>query len=116
MTDNLFRDTEPQVMTTKASRPLEGRVFVWAWTQWFERIEGEWGDVAFVPIAISEEELRELLSESAGHRVELAEVTGSVAKTVEEEFLDQAPLYPESAEVFDEVVDGPAGEDDFEHR
>ncbi len=114
MVNNLFRGTEPQVVTTNAHDPLEGRIFIWAWTEWFERIEGEWGDVAFTPVAIAETDLREWLSESGYD--DIVDVDEETAATVKSEFLEQEPLYPEGGEVYDEVGDLLEEEGDFEHR
>ena len=100
MEEDLFRGTEPQILTTNPRDPLEGRIFVWAKTMWFERIEGETGAVEFTPVAYSEEELRRWLFQ--GGPVELAELTGESADIIRQEFLEQTPLYPEAPELSNE--------------
>jgi len=112
--NDLFRGTEPQVVTTNADDPFEGRVFIWAWTEWFERVEGEWGNVAFSPVARSEPDLSKWLSESGDD--DLVDADEETAATVKSEFLEQEPLYPEGGEVYDEVGDLRQEEGDFEHR
>ncbi|MFO8100965.1 MAG: hypothetical protein R6U37_02185 [Dehalococcoidia bacterium] len=114
MEEKLFRGTEPQVLTTNPNDPMEGRIFVWAWTEWFERIEGEWGDVAFTPVATSESDLREWLSRS--EKANLFEADSQTAEIVISEFTDQEQLYPEGMEVYDEVDDMREEEGNFEHR
>lgn len=115
MDDVLFRGTEPQVLTTNPENPPEGRIFIWAWTEWFERIEGEWGDVAFTPVAISESDLRHWLSQ-AQPDIDLVDTDAETARMVTDEFLEQEPLYPEGEELYDEVGDRREEEGDFEHR
>ena len=56
--ESLFRETEPRVFSTHPRDPENGRIFVWAWTEWFERVEGDSGAVSFTPVAHSEPELR----------------------------------------------------------
>ena len=51
-----------QILGTNPDNPEKGRIFVWAKMGWFERLEGPSGDIAFTPIADSEEELRKLIS------------------------------------------------------
>lgn len=99
MQKELFRGAEPRVFTTRPDDPIEGRVFVWARTRWYERLEGSSGAVAFSHIADSEQELREWLSQQ---HLELTELDDEYAKTVRQEFLEQTPLYPEAPEASDE--------------
>jgi hypothetical protein len=58
------------------------------------------GNVAFSPVADSEEELRSWLTQEDG--LEVTEVDSEYSETVREEFLDQTPLYPEAPELSDE--------------
>ncbi len=97
MEDNLFRETEPRIYATHPKNPEAGRVFVWAWTQWFERLEGDSGAVSFTPVANSEPELKKWLILNKCDR-DLVEIKGHFAKDVMEEFLEQTPLLPESIE------------------
>ncbi|MFO8010426.1 MAG: hypothetical protein R6U89_06375 [Dehalococcoidia bacterium] len=115
MEERLFRDTEPQVFVTNPENPLEGRIFVWAWTQWFERIEGEWGNVAFTPVTISESGLREWLPNMENGPLELSDADDDIADMVSGEFAEQVPLYPEGEELFDYKVTDEPGQGDFEH-
>jgi hypothetical protein len=100
MQDELFDGAQPRVFVTNPNDPEEGRTFVWAKARWYERLEGEMGNVAFSPLTDSEEELRSWLTEETG--LESTEVDGEYAKRVREEFLDQTPLYPEASELSDE--------------
>lgn len=110
----LFRGTEPQVLSTDPDNPEEGRTFVWAWTEWFERYEGEDGDVAFVPIASSERDLDQWLMQQGLDRPTL--IDDSYARDVKEEFLGQAPLFPEAPEYSCEEPFGEQEPDeDIEH-
>lgn len=97
MEEELFRGTRPQVMVTNPDNPLEGRTFVWAWTQWFERIEGSTGAVAFEPVASSEDELSRYISQE--REIELYPPDRDYRNMVYNEFIEQSPLYPEAPEV-----------------
>ena len=99
--ENLFRETEPRVFTTHPNRPTIGRTFVWAWTEWFERLEGDSGGVSFIPVADSEAELKHWLKVNKCER-DLVEIKGAFARDVRDEFLEQVPLFPETIETTDE--------------
>jgi hypothetical protein len=101
MERDLLQGAEPRVFVTQENNPEEGLTFVWARAQWYERVEGEMGNVAFVPIADSEEDLRQWLSSEADQS-DLTEVDDDYARLVTQEFLEQAPLYPEASELSDE--------------
>ncbi len=103
---NLFRGTRPQVFGTNPEKPFEGRIFVWAWTSWFERQEGSSGAVVFEPVASSEKELREWLMRQ--NETTLDEIPGDDGNTVIQEFLDQTPLFPESPELSNQPAFGDA--------
>ena len=115
MGKELFRGTRPEVMSTSPDNPSEGRTFVWAWTEWFERIEGPSGGVAFSPVTADEKELNRWLFQQG--LPELTTIDDEYARIVREEFLEQTPLYPEAPETSTEV---PFGEqipdEDIEHR
>jgi len=100
MEKQLFRGAEPRVFATNPDDPSEGRIFIWARTKWFERMEGPSGAVAFSPVADSEHELRRWLSQQGS--IELTELDDEYAEMSRQEFLDQAPLYPEAPELSDE--------------
>ena len=104
MQDELFDGAQPRVFVTNPNDPEEGRTFVWAKARWYERLEGQMGNVAFSPLTDSEEELRSWLTEET--ELESTEVDGEYAKRVREEFLDQTPLYPEASELSDEPPPG----------
>ena len=90
-----FRGAPIQILGTNPDEPDEGRVFVWTKMAWFERLEGQWGDVAFTPIAESEKELRELVLRD-DPEADLTELGGEFGKQVAEEFISQSPSIPES--------------------
>jgi hypothetical protein len=100
MNEELFRGTRPRVFSTRPENPSEGRTFVWAWTQWFERIEGPSGNVAFTPLELSEEELHEWLNQQG--QPEPVEINNEYSRIVHQEFLEQTPLYPEAPELSSE--------------
>lgn len=99
--ENLFRETEPRIFTTRPNNPETGRTFIWAWTEWFEREEGDSGAVTFTPIADSEQKLRGWLNQH-NCNMELSEIKGLFAKEVRDEFLEQVPLFPEAPETSSE--------------
>jgi len=99
--ENLFRETEPRIFSTHPKYPEEGRTFIWAWTEWFERLEGDSGAVSFTPVAESEKELRRWLKVQKCNR-DLSEITGEFARDVRDEFLEQLPLFPEAPETSSE--------------
>ena len=99
--ESLFRETEPKIFTTNPRNPQAGHTFVWAWTEWFEREEGDSGAVTFTPIADSESELRKWLS-LHHHESELTEIKGLFARDVMDDFLEQVPLFPEAPETSSE--------------
>jgi hypothetical protein len=101
--DDLVEKSRPRVFTTNPDDPESGRTFVWALTKWYERAVGETGAVAFPPLAESEEELRGTLS--ASDSASLTEVDDTFAAMVRDEFLQQAPLYPEASELSDQQVE-----------
>lgn len=114
MNSELFRGTRPVILSTNPQNPYEGRTFVWAWTQWFEQIQGPSGNVAFSPVSSSEKELHKWLRQQ-GILVP-TEIDDEYAETVRQEFLNQVPLYPEAPELSSEE---PFGEqnpwEDVEH-
>jgi hypothetical protein len=66
MQDELFEGAQPRVFVTNPDNLEEGRTFVWAKARWYERLEGEMGNVAFSPVTDSEEELRSWLTQELG--------------------------------------------------
>ena len=99
-----FRGAPIQILGTNPDDPENGRIFVWTKMGWFERLEGQWGDVAFTPVAESEIELRELVARE-NPDADLNELGGEFGKTVSEEFIAQSPSYPDSPEDSDEEIE-----------
>ena len=97
ITGNEFRGARIRIFGTNSDNPYEGRVFIWTKMGWFERIEGQSGDVAFIPIAKSQGELRELISRDDPSS-DLIPLSGEYRKMVSEEFIEQSPLYSDSPE------------------
>jgi hypothetical protein len=99
-----FGGARIQILGTNPDEPENGRIFVWTKMAWYERIEGQWGDVAFTPVAESEEELRELVLRDAPE-ADLVELSGEFKQTVSEEFIEQSPSIPDSPDDIREDVD-----------
>ncbi len=115
MKEDLFRGTEPRIYTTHPNNPEAGRTFIWAWTEWFERIEGDSGAVTFEPVADSEPELHRWLKLNKCDR-DLVEIKGPFARDVRDEFLDQTPLFPEAPETSSqEPFTERSPDEDYEH-
>jgi hypothetical protein len=79
---------------------------------WFERLEGASGDVAFTPIAQSEDELNEYISRD-DPSAELVPLGREYRKTVSREFMEQAPSPSDSHEYSNEE---PSGDEDQEYH
>jgi hypothetical protein len=107
-----FRDTKLRIFGTDPDNPDEGRIFVWTKMGWFERLEGQSGDVAFTPIAQSESELRELISRD-DPSADLIQLGREYRKMVSREFMEQSPSYRDSSEYSDE---GPLEEDSQQYH
>ena len=91
------RGAKIQILGTNPADPEKGRIFVWTKMGWFERLEGQSGDIAFTPIAESEKELRELISRD-NPNADLDDLRGKYRKKVSEEFIEQSPSYSDSSE------------------
>ena len=98
------RGAKIQILGTNPDNPDKGRIFVWTKMGWFERLEGSSGDIAFTPIADSEEELRELISRD-NLNTDLYNLKGKYRKRVSEEFIEQSPSYSSSPEDSSEESD-----------
>jgi hypothetical protein len=107
-----FRGARVRVVGTDPDNPDEGRVFVWTKMGWFERVEGQSGGVSFIPVAQSENELREFISRR-DPSVDLVPLGGSYGKMVSEEFMEQSPAYSDSPEYSSE---DPNQEDDQQYH
>jgi hypothetical protein len=98
-----FEGANPRVFGSNPDNPEKGRIFVWTKMGWLEREEGPWGEVAFSPIADSEDQLKDILNEEDPDS-DLVELEGKLGKTVYQEFMESAEstLYPEAPETSDE--------------
>ena len=105
LAQNEFRGTRMRIFGTDADNPDEGRIFIWTKSGWFERIEGESGGVAFIPVAQSEDELRKFISRD-DPSFDLVPLGREYRKRVSEEFTEQSPSYRDSSEY--------SNKDDFE--
>jgi hypothetical protein len=98
---NEFLGSRPRIVVTDVVNPEDGRTFVWTKMGWFEREEGKLGDIAFTPIADSEDELRNLINKE-DPRLDLFEAGGEFRKMVSEEFMDQEPVKPDIEDNYSE--------------
>jgi len=89
-----FTGAQIQILGTNPAHPEKGRIFVWTKMGWFERLEESPGDVAFSPVADSQEELQKYISRD-DPGTELEEITGRYRKIVTEEFTEQSMSYSE---------------------
>jgi hypothetical protein len=96
-----FHGARLRIFGTDSDNPDEGRIFVWTKMGWFERLEGQSGDVAFTPIAQSESELRELISRD-DPSTDLVQLNLEYRKMVSKEFMEQSPSYRDSPEYSNE--------------
>jgi hypothetical protein len=108
MIQDEFRGARLRVYGTNREDPEDGRVFIWTKTGWFERLEGTSGNVAFTPIAESEDELKDLIAEEEPE-FDFIELGGDFRKMVFEEFREEADLIEDSTA---DVLDEPLDEDD----
>lgn len=92
-----FRGARLRILGTDQDNPDEGRIFVWTKVGWFERIKGESEDVAFTPLAHSDDELRQLVSRD-DPSADLVQLGHEYTKRVSEEFMEQSPSYLDSPE------------------
>jgi hypothetical protein len=92
-----FHGARLRILGTNLDEPEEGRIFVWTKTGWLERIEGPSGDVAFTPIAESEDELHEIITRD-DPSAELYTLGREYRKMVSEEFVAQSEDYADSPE------------------
>jgi hypothetical protein len=99
-----YRGAKIQILGTNPEDPANGRIFVWTKMGWFERLEGQSGDIAFTPIAESEKELREVISRD-NPNTDLDDIRGEFRKKVSEEFIEQSPSYSDSPEDSSEEAD-----------
>ena len=108
------RGAKIQILGTNPEDPANGRIFVWTKMGWLERLEGQSGDVAFTPIAESEEELREVISRD-NPNADLDDIGGEFRKKVSEEFIEQSPSYSDSPEDSNEEADDDEDQEYDEH-
>jgi hypothetical protein len=84
-----FRGARFRIFGTDPDNPEEGRIFVWTKMGWFERVQGASGNVAFIPVAQSENELRELISRD-DPSIDFVSLGGEYRKRVSDEFTEQS--------------------------
>jgi hypothetical protein len=100
-----YTGAAPRVFVTNPDAPENGRTFIWTQMGWLEREEGSWGDVAFSPVADSEDQLRDWIDRETPD-VDLVELDNKneYGRTVLQEFKENAEnaLYPESPETSSE--------------
>ena len=108
------RGAKIQILGTNPEDPANGRIFVWTKMGWLERLEGQSGDVAFTPIAESEEELREVISRD-NPNADLDDIRGEFRKKVSEEFIEQSLSYSDSPEDSNEEADDDEDQEYEEH-
>jgi hypothetical protein len=105
MIQDEFRGARLRVYGTNREDPENGRVFIWTKTGWFERLEGTSGNVAFTPIAESEDELKDLIA-LEDPESDFIELGGEFKRTVSEEFSeDWSSLEDSTAELTEESSD-----------
>jgi hypothetical protein len=107
-----FRGAQIQILGTNPASPENGRIFVWTKMGWFERLEGPSGNIAFTPVADSEEELREFISRD-NPGADLSELGGVYGEEVSVEFIQQSRSYSDSPE---DSSEEPSDEDDQEYH
>jgi hypothetical protein len=108
MIQDEFRGARLRVYGTNREDPEEGRIFIWTKTGWFERLEGTSGNVAFTPIANSEDELKDLIAEDDPD-YEFIEVGGEFRRVVTEEFREDASFMEDAS---GDLMEKPIDEED----
>jgi hypothetical protein len=78
-----------RILGTDPENPEEGRIFIWTKMGWFERIEGAMGDVAFIPVAKSQDELNELIARD-NPSFDLNPLSPKYRKSIADEFMEQS--------------------------
>ena len=86
-----------QVLGTNRDNPDEGRIFVWTKRDWFERVKGTAGGVAFEPVAKSEDELMEYIART-NPSANLVELDANHRRKVAEEFSERSQSYRDSTQ------------------
>jgi hypothetical protein len=106
MEEAIHGGVTPRVFTTRPDSPEDGRVFVWAKTRWYERIEASSGAVEFVHIADSEYDFHRWLAEAeriSPSRLSEIDTDEELWDVVTQEFEGEVPLYPEAPETSDQA-------------
>ena len=112
MNEEELRGAPLQIFGTDPDNPEEGRIFVWTKMGWFEREKGSSGDIAFVRVAQSENELRQFISRD-NPSYDLVTLGRKYTKMVSREFTEQSPSPFDSPGHSDEES---ADEDDQEYH
>jgi hypothetical protein len=89
ITQGEFRGARFRIFGTAPDDPEVGRIFIWTKMGWFERVHSAWGNVAFIPVAQSENELSELISRD-DPSFDLVSLGGEYRKRVSNEFIEQS--------------------------
>jgi hypothetical protein len=110
-----FRGARLRIFGTNPDDPEEGRIFVWTKMGWFERAKCAAGDVAFIPVAQSEHELREFISRD-DPSVDLVSLGREYRKIISQEFTDQSPSYRDSEDSGEETNEDSENNDQQYHQ
>ena len=104
-----------RILGTDQDNPEEGRIFVWTKMGWFERVEGPMGDVAFIPIAKSQDELHELISRD-DPSFDLVPLGRKYQKSVSDEFMEQSPSSWDVEDSSEETIEDSEDNDQQYHQ
>jgi len=85
---NKSHRTPIRIFGTNPNNPEEGRIFLWTKAGWFERIEGQSGDMTFFLVAQSEDELRDFVAHD-DPSADLTQLGPEYRKRASEEFTGQ---------------------------
>lgn len=78
-----------RIFGTNPNNPEQGRIFLWTKAGWFERIREQSGDLTYVPVAQSEDELRKSIVQD-DPAVDLVQLGREYRKRLYEEFTGQS--------------------------
>ncbi len=115
ITRDEFRGARLRIFGTNPDDPENGRIFVWTKMGWFERAKGASGDVAFIPVAQSENELREFISRD-DPSIDLISLGRQYRKIISQEFMDQSPSYWDSEDSGEETDEDSEDNDQQYHQ
>ncbi len=110
-----FSSDQIRILSTDPENPEEGRIFIWTKMGWFERIEGPTGDVAFIPVAKSEDELHELIARD-DPEFDLIPLAQKYRRRVSDEFMEQSTLSWDPEDSSEETVEESEDNDQQYHQ